>query len=181
MSGASVDIQFLRECFILDRGTGVLTWRKRPAHHFETRRAHSLSVSGFAGKVAGRVGNHGYVAVTISGRTYLAHRVVFALIHGRWPVDQIDHINGIRTDNRPRNLREVSNAENARNGRRRSRNTSGHVGVSWDAVNSKWKAEICRDGKRIALGRFKLLSLAVGARKAAEREYGFHPNHGRHA
>ena len=45
----------------------------------------------------------------------LMHHAVWAVCKGRWPTQQIDHINGNKGDNRIENLREVSGSENKRN------------------------------------------------------------------
>ena len=40
------------------------------------------------------------------------HHAVWAVCKGRWPEQQIDHVNGDVRDNRIENLREVSGSEN---------------------------------------------------------------------
>ena len=67
-----------------------------------------------AGDRAGRVTVHGYHEVSIDGRYYFGHSLVFFAHHGWWP-DRVDHINGIKLDNRIVNLRCVDAATNARN------------------------------------------------------------------
>ncbi len=100
-------------------------------------------------------------------------------MHGSFPKHQIDHVNGVRNDNRLSNLRTVTNAENTRNGKKRCTNTSGVTGVSWFKPNKSWGAYINAEGERRFLGLFKDLFSAATARKSAERKYNYHPNHGR--
>jgi hypothetical protein len=108
--------------------------------------------------------------------------VAFAIYYGRWPDGQLDHINGDRRDNRIANLREVSNAENSRNAGRRRDNTSGVVGVSSTSSRlNPWRAYI-KIGDRVRhLGRFPSIKTAADARRAAERQHGYHENHGTRA
>lgn len=91
---------------------------------------------------------------------------------------EIDHENHIRNDNRIENLRLVSSKGNKKNTTRRCDNTSGVTGVHWFKRECKWKVQIKVDGKQRHLGLFDNLDDAVAARKAAERQYGFHENHG---
>tara|TARA_R110001606_G_scaffold190822_1_gene338772 strand:+ start:384 stop:701 length:318 start_codon:yes stop_codon:yes gene_type:complete len=100
---------------------------------------------------------------------------------GDWPADQIDHISGDRSDNRIENLREATQTENSRNMKTLANNMSGVMGVSWDKRERHWIATISDDNSSVRLGRFKSFEDAVAARKAAEVEYGYHPNHGRPA
>jgi len=115
------------------------------------------------------------------GKACRAHRVVWALAHGQWPVDEIDHINGDRADNRLVNLRSVTGAENKRNKRTPSNNKSGAVGVFWLRDNKTWRAAIRVAGRQTHIGCYATFDEAVSARKAAEVEHDYHPNHGRNA
>jgi hypothetical protein len=133
----------------------------------------------FAGKEAFSKLNSGYLQSHILGSRYLAHRVVWLLHYGKWPTGHLDHINGIRSDNRAVNLREVSYAENSKNHRPHKTNTSGVMGVVWHKRDKKWQAGIMVSGKTIHLGQFTEKADAVSARKQAEKDYGFHENHGR--
>ena len=173
-------IKQLWELLECDPNTGTLTWKPRDASWFKTDNAFKTWNVRFAGKEAliGRNGQ-GYKCGIIMGRRLKAHRVIFAMMSGRWPTDQIDHINGIRDDNRISNLRDVSKQENMRNACLPSHNTSGCVGVHWFGRTKKWHATIKVSSKQIHLGYFTRQTDAISARKAAEKKYGFHPNHGR--
>lgn len=128
------------------------------------------------GMVAGTPNGDGYLRVMVKRTQYRVHRIVWLMVYGQWPKGQIDHINGIRDDNRVENLREVTAQGNQRNQHIRVDNTSGITGVA--AENGFWTARIKVDGRKIRLGRFRTINEAAAARKAAETVLGFHPNHG---
>ncbi|MDO8972095.1 MAG: HNH endonuclease signature motif containing protein [Saprospiraceae bacterium] len=107
-----------------------------------------------AGKTAGCLNGAGYSQIQIDGQSYLTHRVVWMYIHGAWPTDQIDHINGIKTDNRINNLRECSPGENQQNRTPNKNSTSKFAGVSWFAKTKKWQARIGIQGKQKHIGYF---------------------------
>ena len=113
----------------------------------------------------------------ILGIRYSGHRLAWLMVYGRWPNEMIDHINGDRSDNRIENLREISAAENHYNLGVPKSNKSGCVGV-YRSKEGNWCAEITKHSKKVHLGTFASLLEAAEARKAAEREYGFHKNHG---
>lgn len=66
----------------------------------------------------------------------------------------IDHINGIRWDNRKINLRVATNKDNIRNARLSRANTSGYKGVIFDRRRGKYYAAICVNGQKKFLGYF---------------------------
>jgi HNH endonuclease/AP2 domain len=85
------------------------------------------------------------------------HRLAFLWMEGRWPMEEIDHANGDKTDNRWSNLREATQSQNTTNARTSIRNTSGYRGVSMDRSKprqKKWRATIEVDGRTISLGYF---------------------------
>ena len=132
-----------------------------------------------AGNVAGYTSRDGYMSVMFFGCARLLHRLAFAAYYGRPPKDQLDHINGNRSDNRLCNLREVTNMKNCQNQKMPKHNSSGHIGVSYFKQTGKWHAYIRAEGKRQHLGFFDDIVDAIQARKLAEAIYGFHANHGR--
>ena len=121
----------------------------------------------------------GYLRGCFYGKHLRAHRVAWLLYYGSWPNGHIDHVNGVRYDNRIENLRDVSPAENQRNQKLNSRNTTGFCGVGLYKPNGKYQAKYTRNGKTISLGYFHTIEDAVMARQRADEEVGFHPNHGR--
>lgn len=143
-------------------------------------RARNMGFSGRykIGSTAGSKDGEGYLRVTVAGGTIKAHRLAFALMNKPVP-DEVDHINGIRDDNRWANLRGVTRQENQQNASISRRNTSGVTGVGWDRAYGKWHAYIRVDKKLKKLGRFDSLLDAVAARKRADKEHGFHENHGK--
>lgn len=126
------------------------------------------------GKVAGYVGRYGYWKITLDKKRYAAHRLVWMYVHGQWPDDCIDHINRVRTDNRIANLRLATHAQNRQNLSLTNRNKSGVRGVSYDAINKKWRASISVNGKAKNLGRFVSIEEASAAYKVAAAKYHTH-------
>ena len=109
----------------------------------------------------------GYIVIKINNKNYKAHRLAWFLFYGKWPVLQIDHINGVRDDNRIENLREVTSQENNFNRKPKPGSTSKHKGVSWCKRDKRWIAQICVDGKNTRLGSFKNEEHASAAYDAA--------------
>jgi hypothetical protein len=92
------------------------------------------------------VSKSGYVRVKYNGKTCSVHRLVWEHVHGPIPDGMhIDHINGVKSDNRIANLRLVTPSQNAQN---RPRAT----GASFSKSRGKWQSQICVDGRRYNLG-----------------------------
>lgn len=167
-----MDIAYLRECFDLDAESGILYWRARPAHHFANAAYAARTNRAFAGKPAMEALNvTGYKCGRLLGKYVLTHRAVWALATGECPVGYIDHINRVKTDNRPCNLRDVSARVNRHNRAIDHRNTSGITGVRWDKKRRKWHAQITCGTEKMHIGLFANLADAAAARKAAEARY----------
>lgn len=159
--------------------TGVFRWRRRDRNTFASDRAYSMYVRRYMGKRAGSLcRTHGYIMINIFGAPRRAHRLAWLLAYGEIPSGEIDHINGVRHDNKIKNLRDVSRHENSKNMGLKITNKSGVCGVSWDKKNSRWVAQITHRYRVIKLGRWADKFEAICARKSAENKYGFHANHG---
>lgn len=170
----------LRDFLQYESESGTLRWRRRGRGMFKTQKMADAWNNRFAGKEAFTARHsYGYRQGMILNRLYTAHRVIWAMHYGEWPSGAIDHINGDPADNRIRNLRAVSRTENQRNRRVPSNNTSGFIGVSRVKGTMKWEAFIGIDGRSKKLGVFAVKGDAVRARQMAERELGYHENHGR--
>jgi len=169
----------LADLLIYCAETGHFFWRERPAHLFRSQQAFAAWNTRFAGKQTfNATDGSGYRTAGIFGRTYRAHTIAWAMVHGVW-ANEIDHIDGDRTNNRIDNLRSVTRQENQRNRRISHRNTSGVVGVYFNQQCGKWAAQIKVDGRTSYLGLFERFDDAVTKRKQSEVLLGFHPNHGR--
>jgi hypothetical protein len=153
-----MDISRIKQLFDYVSQTGHLYWRAKGRGRVKTR-------------PAGTILSTGYIGVVIGEKRHFAHRICWAIHFGKWPSDQIDHINGIKIDNRICNLREATNSQNGKNARIPSNNTSGVCGVTYDKVNKRWRSIIKVNGKQIHLGRWSSFEDAVVARKEAESCY----------
>ncbi|QIG68263.1 HNH endonuclease protein [Rhizobium phage RHph_Y1_10] len=172
--------EYVRSLFEYDPETGVLTWKERPREHFSSDRIWRGTNTRCVGKAAGGLDTNGYVEVGIDGKIYKAHRVIWLLVTGEWP-DEIDHDDGVRDNNRFKNLKNGSHGGNMLNKSQRRDNKSGVCGVGWHKIDRRWVAHITVKGKQIRLGGFVNLEDAVAARLDAEVKYGFGQTHGRRA
>ena len=112
------------------------------------------------GNVAGSKDLDGYLRISVNNKTYKAHRLAWLYVHGEFPVNDIDHINCIRDDNRIANLRNATRQQNNLNVCKLKNNTSGYKGVSFSKANNKWRAQAQLNGETKHLGYFKTPKLA---------------------
>lgn len=147
----------LQKLLHYDPNTGLFTWRQ-----------HRYPI--FIGKIVGRKHVRGYLEVRIKKKYYLLHRLAWIYVNGREP-ETIDHINGIKTDNRISNLRNCSQRENCQNLLPGKRNTSGYLGVHKDKKSGKFRAEIGVDNQNIYLGMFDTAEEASEAYLKAKAQY----------
>jgi hypothetical protein len=123
-----------------------------------------------AGSEAGAVDSRGYVCIMLNGKNCKAHRLAWLVYYKVFPEKDIDHINGIKTDNRICNLREVTVRQNQYNQRKpRMDNKSGYLGVS--VYKNRWMASIRINGKTKHLGYFAIPEQASEAYLAAKRKF----------
>jgi hypothetical protein len=117
---------------------------------------------------AGTVNGKGYRQICINYKIYTVHRLVFLYHHG-WLPKYIDHINGVRTDNRIENLRACTHQQNCFNSA--GYTSTGVKGVTWHKSAKKWQAQLSINGRNTYLGSFKTIEEAAEAVERARQEH----------
>lgn len=135
-----------------DEITGIFRWK--------VQRAHKTPVGSIAGSVMGG----GYISIMISGKSYLAHRLAWLVVHGTWPPVYMDHIDGDAANNAIKNLRLVTKQQNCQNslGSRKGYHINDR---------KKYRAAIMVSGKVKLLGDFLTAGEARSAYLAATIKY----------
>lgn len=126
----------LKQVLYYNPHVGVFVWKN------DGRRVRRGQTAGGAHK------GRGYIKVTVDGKSYSAHLLVWLYVHGKFPVGQIDHIDGDRSNNLLLNLREVEPAQNSWNAKTPKSNTSGYKGVFQDGATGKYRGQVRHSGKR---------------------------------
>jgi hypothetical protein len=129
--------QRLKEVLQYDPETGIFIWLISPSQKIKV------------GSKAGTNRATGYRQIMVDGNLYLSHRLAWFYMTGEWPTRFIDHINGVRNDNRFSNLREATPKQSSYNRGNNKNNTSGFRGVCWHSLAQKWWARLYADGKPI--------------------------------
>ncbi len=149
-----IPIPVLREALAYDPVTGILRWRPKLGERPGVKSWNTK----YAGTPAGWPTTLGYFffRFTFNGKSYgvACHRAAWALMTGAWPLAEIDHRDGIRSNNRWTNLREATHAQNAQNRKLDKRNSSGFCGVHWEKRARQWEASIRVLGRLHKLGLF---------------------------
>jgi hypothetical protein len=121
-------------------------------------------------KICGYMEKKGYIAICVKTKTYKAHRLAWLYVYGEMPKNQIDHINGIKDDNRIDNLREATASENMFNRLKFKNSKSPIKGISFHIGQQKWTAKIQLNKKRLWLGSYNTFEEAAVAYKNAAIE-----------
>ena len=137
--------------------TGILTWIKSP------------NPAAPLGSPAGYLTQEGYLAFKLKHLHFFVHVVSWALHHKKWPTDTVDHDNGVRSDNKLKNLRAATGGQNVCNQKPRSK--SGYKGVYLNK-DGTCRASIHIDGKNRNLGRYQTPEEANEVRIRAEKVHG---------
>jgi len=151
---SNADCIRLRELLSYNRNTGVFTWRTKPNRRI------------VVGTIAGTPHSRGYINISFKGKPQLAHRLAWLHVHGAWPEQDIDHINGVRNDNRLRNLRLATRSENMQN-------TRNARGVFLFKRTGRWRADIQVNKVKHYLGYFDTEKQARAAYLEAKQK--LHP------
>jgi len=168
--------EYLSECFSYDAETGVLTWKKRPAYHFDLV-PNALMRIGQSAKIVGRpalniLKKNGYRGGSLDGVGMYAHRVIWKMVNGSDP-NVIDHIDGDKANNRLINLRNVSASINMRNLKLSGQSASGVRGVYRHSQSGGWLAQINTNAGNIISFYSKDMAEAVEWRREMEVEFGY--------
>jgi hypothetical protein len=147
--------KMLKEILRYDPDSGLFYWKV------------SLNKKIKRDEVAGCLHSSGYIYIAIYKKLYLAHRLAYIYMTGKWPIKQIDHINGNRSDNRFINLRDSSNSENHQN----RKNTAILMGAHWVAKEKKYVSSITVNYHKIHLGTFSTAKDAHMAYCKAKKKY----------
>lgn len=153
----------VRLLFVYDPDTGIFTRRVKIGH------------GTFPGQEIGSWDLYGYKTTRIGKKSFKIHRLAWLYVHGVWPVGDVDHINGNRSDNRIENLRCVSrqiNLQNRRNAGSQNKST-GLLGVHLSKGRNRFCAKISVDNKTRYLGVFDSPQEAHAAYLDAKRR--LHP------
>jgi hypothetical protein len=157
----------LIESIHYDPDSGIFTWLK------------NQKCGKCAGDIAGSINGDGYRLIQFNGKSYKAHRLAFLYVTGSMPNGCVDHINGVRDDNRFKNLRRASLSQNGQNMALLGRNKSGFKGVCWSKRKSLWQTQIKLNGKQYHLGYYEDIELA--ALVASEARFKFFGEYNRAA
>ncbi len=151
----------------------ILNYDQETGHFMWIKAGHGVKI----GRIAGSRCNN-YIHIVIKGRRYYAHRLAWFYMTGKWPTNQIDHKNGIKNDNKWKNIREATASENGMNKGPLKNNTSGHKGVSWHKASKKWASVISINHNNKILGFFDDPEKAAQVyRDAAEKYHGEFANY----
>jgi hypothetical protein len=121
------------------------------------------------GALAGSPDEEGYIRIGIDKRRYRAHRLAWFYMHGVWPDDEVDHRNGVRTDNSLLNLRVVTRSVNMQN-MRKSPAKASTLPMGVNRGPQGLYAQIFANGRKINLGKFETPEAAHDAYIAAKRQ-----------
>jgi hypothetical protein len=150
--------EHIRDVLDYDPNTGKFYWRKKVAQRVKI------------GDQTGSRHHSGYLSIFMLGRSHRAHRLAWLHYYGEQPPKFIDHINGVRDDNRIDNLRAATAEMNAHNRRRAQKGSeSGLLGVARNGNN--WQAYIRVQKKPVYLGTFKTPEEAHQVYIAAKRKF----------
>lgn len=155
----------VRQLIDYDPDTGILTWRPMTRAECGSEMAWRARHSVF-GKAAGSIMPNGYRSLLFRGRRYYAHRMAWLLMEGEWPCVDVDHINGVRDDNRWINLRAATRSQNHQN-----RIGNPATGASWHERMGRWRAVITLGRRQKHVGYFDTQEEAAAAYRRAKAEH----------
>lgn len=151
---STLTAEWLREHMVYVPETGTFMWKVRGPGRT-------------VGKVLGKSGPLGYSQIKVNNILYYAHRLAWLYVHGVWANGQIDHIDGVKTNNAISNLRVATPAQNSAR-RKTTRRLAPSRGVFPHGPG--FVARIHTAGKRHYLGYFSTAEAARAAYEAKAKE-----------
>ena len=121
-------------------------------------------------KKLGSVTKDNYIVVGFNNKSYYAHRIIFLMFHGYTPLC-IDHINGIKNDNRIENLRPANAKTNGYNQVTRKNTASNIKNVTWQKTAKKWQVNLSINGEKKYFGLYKDIECAKFVAEAMRYKY----------
>lgn len=134
-----------------DPMTGIVTWKSPTSNRVKAGSRFGTMVKGY------RFG-------AIAGVRAYEHQFIWLFVYGEWPSRDIDHKNGIKTDNRADNLRLATKSQNLANVASHRDSATGLKGVT--PKRDKWQARIMCRGRQKSLGCFDTPEAAHAAYSA---------------
>lgn len=156
----------LRQLLEYDPATGVFIWKERPNGSVSWNKR-------FAGKVAGRTipNGRGYLEIVIGGKLYFSHRLAWFYVTDAWPIENIDHADGDKTNNRFGNLREASASQNGWNANGHRDSALGLKGVYRQTRCETYTANFRVNKRRVYVGAFNSPEDAAAAVSQARKQH----------
>ena len=159
MGASMMDALTARKYFTYSPENGELRWAIR-----------SSPAAAVGDLITSRTVRGNYLKVQFNGKYYTAHRIIWLMVYGEWPRDQIDHVNGDGGDNRLCNLREATHSQNQQN-RRAMPNSSGFPGARFDKLAGHYRVSVMVNGIIHNIGAFKDPEFASLVYSEAKRKY----------
>ena len=162
MDSTMTDQEKLKAILSYDPVSGKFTWIKSKGRgmHFRSGEAGTIHIKG-------------YRYIRFNGQSVFAHRLAWLYMTGDWPTCQIDHIDGVKDNNRWSNLRAATNGQNQQNlAGAKGVTKTGSLGITFR--RGMFEARIQSGGKRKHLGTFKTIEAAELAYVNAKRELHTH-------
>jgi hypothetical protein len=150
-----LDQDYLKELF--EYKDGELYWK--------VKFTNSINIGDIVGTK-----NNKYSKVGIERNRFYKHKIIFMIHHGYCP-STVDFIDGNPFNRKIENLRTATRSDSCCNSRKRSDNTSGYRGVSWDKTRNKWVSVITKNQKRMHLGYFECIKEAYKIYCNAAKKY----------
>jgi hypothetical protein len=155
---------YFDELLNYDKESGKLYWKSKSSPYSRI----------IVGEEAGCIRHYktnSYRIVVLKNTPYFVHRIIWLLVHKKWPDDQIDHIDGNSLNNKIQNLKSASNQENCRNQRKRLNNTTGHPNIYWHTGKKKYSVSLRFNGKLNHIKDYQTLEEAIIGRDLAWTNY----------